>query len=153
MYKNLSNSCLYSFAMKAALLTLVVLGSIVLVGCEEGDTNVTLPTAPDDGSGGGGGACTAPTTNNANLSPAPPCPVGGPCIVNGTVAQQGAKRTLWSNASCTPKETDSFGPAFNCPGPGTYFFRNILCNSTAADDPDNDCCRPVDLSVSVAESP
>lgn len=122
-----------------------------LVGCQEGDVNVTGPEPAEPGSGGG--ACTAPSTNNAQIEAQSNgvCPAGGPCLANGTVSQSGAKRTLWTNASCTPKETDSFSPSWTCPSPGTYSFRNILCNSTAAEDPNNVCCRPVDLSITFTE--
>lgn len=97
--------------------------------------------------------CTPPATNNARIDLVANgvCPAAGPCLANGTVSQAGARRTLWTNSSCTPKETDGFAPSFTCPAPGTYSFRNILCNSTSVDDPQNTCCRPVDLTVTFTE--
>lgn len=171
--KNLSR------AVRCFLLAFLALASIGMIACEGDTITVTQPgnggndadgdgvtndvdncpnisnagqqDADNDGVGDAcETACAAPSSNNAEIIGQGACPAGGPCIANGTVSQSGAKRTLWTNASCTPRETDSFSPSFTCPGPGTYSFRNIVCNSSSAEDPSNVCCRPIDLSLTFA---
>lgn len=100
--------------------------------------------------------CTAPSVNDATVSPRPPgtCPATGPCVASFRVSQSASiVRVEWSFSGCQPPESESFsGPdALVCPAPGTYAWSNRVCTTSRASDPTNSCCRPLSGSVTFLE--
>jgi hypothetical protein len=134
---------------RTALAFLAAVISAGLTACPKPETKVYLQNPTDPGLP----TCTAPTTNNAAVIAQAPgsCSAAGPCIANYSVSSSAAKRTAWSFPGAQPSEAESFSGVIAYKAPGIYVWSNILCTSTAADDPMNACCRQTTNTVTFVE--
>lgn len=130
---------------------------LAALACEEGDTTTTEvppppppPTAPPPtdpppppSPDPGPPPCVRPTANDAEVTAraAGACATA-PCFGDYTQSlAESIQRNRWTFlGGCSPGQSTARQGTISCPGPETYAWRNTICASTAADDPDELCC-------------
>lgn len=87
--------------------------------------------------------CVRPTANDAEVTAraAGTC-TSAPCFGDYTQSlAESIQRNRWAFlGGCSPGQSTARQGTISCPGPETYGWRNTICASTAADDPDELCC-------------